>query len=93
MKMFTVKALIGAAALLPFLLDESNALKIGLLSDLHINLAYEMKINPGHDSSSDCIEGSGIPTEIKAPMGRYGCDPPVVMLEQMLTRMNEKFGH
>ena len=25
-------------------------------------------------------------------MGRYGCDPPVVLLEQMLTRMNEKFG-
>ena len=28
----------------------------------------------------------------KAPMGRYGCDSPTVLIEQMLTRMNEKYG-
>ena len=25
-------------------------------------------------------------------MGRYGCDPPTVLIEHMLTRFNEKFG-
>ena len=76
--MFSTKSVVGA------LLGGSlcaEALKFGLLSDLHINLTYDSDLSSGDDNRGDCIEGSGIHTDVKAYLGRYGCDPPVALLE------------
>ena len=35
--------------------------------------------------------GSGQPSIIKSPMGRYGCDSPPILIETMLSRMAEKY--
>ncbi len=59
----------------------ANALKVGLLSDLHLHLRYDSEFGPKLKSEGDCMAGSGMPAMDKAPMGRYGCDSPVVLIE------------
>ena len=78
MGIFSIKALVGA---LIATCHSASSLKVGLLSDLHINLSYDQDLGPKSDKKGDCIKGSGDSTDLKAPMGRYGCDPPVVLLE------------
>ena len=58
-----------------------QALKVGLLSDLHLNLRYDPDVGPHLQDEGDCFWGSGVPSKEHAPMGRYGCDPPVILLE------------
>ena len=84
---FILKSL--SAAILP--LSTVDALKIGLLSDLHLHLRYDELIGTRESGSGDCMQGGGVPSMIKAPMGRYGCDGPTILIENMFTRMAEKF--
>ena len=78
---------------LAMLFAGATSLKVGLISDMHMHLRYEKNIGvrEGEDEG-DCMKGSGMPSTTTAPMGRYGCDPPVVMLESLLYNFNEKFG-
>ena len=61
-------------------LQGAHALKVGLLSDLHLHLRYDEFVGPKLHSEGDCFFGSGVPTREKAPMGRYGCDCPTVLI-------------
>ena len=69
-----------------------EALKVGLLSDPHLHLRYDADVGPRIHGEGDCYWGAGEPSHIHAPMGRYGCDPPVILLEQLMNRMHEKYG-
>ena len=79
---FSISAVIGAA----LAISQTNALSIGLLSDLHLNWLYDDLTAP------ECIVGRAEPTEVRAPMGRYDCDPPQVLIETMIDRMIDQFG-
>lgn len=59
----------------------TEALKVGLLSDLHLHLRYDAEVGTKLGDEGDCMWGSGLPAKDKAPMGRYGCDPPTVLIE------------
>ena len=63
------------------------ALRIGLLSDLHLNLKYDDFMGPRTDAEGDCWVTSGIATDIQAPMGRYGCDPPASLIKNNVGRV------
>ena len=68
------------------------ALRIGLLSDLHLNMKYDDFMGPRVDAEGDCWATSGTPTDVQAPMGRYGCDPPASLIETMLDAFNDHHG-
>ena len=68
------------------LISSVSALKIGLISDLHLNWRYDELIG------GTCVASESDPTDIRAPMGRYGCDPPQVLIETMIQRMNDEYG-
>ena len=71
----------------------ASALKIGHISDLHLNLRYDPYWGPYMDGrEGDCIVDQGIQTDVKAPMGRYGCDPPMILVETMLDAFVEHHG-
>ena len=73
--------------------DDSSDLKIGVLSDLHLNLRYDEGFGPRTDGNEgDCWAKSGTKTDIKAPMGRYGCDPPQALIDTMLDAFNDHHG-
>ena len=74
---FISKSIVGAS----LALQGAHALKVGLLSDLHLHLRYNNLIGPRLNSEGDCMLGSGVPTAEPAPMGRYGCDCPTVLIE------------
>lgn len=86
--LFNLKVLSGVL----MSLGQLNALKVGLLSDLHLQLRYDEEIGTRSEGLGDCMAGSGELSSIKAPIGRYGCDSPPVLIETMLSRMVEKFG-
>ena len=82
----------GTALVSTYLAGVVHSLQVGLLSDLHLQLRFNADLDHVVGDEGDCIEGSGTPSALKAPMGRYGCDSPVVLIEQMLNRMIEKYG-
>ena len=87
MKSFS--SMLAASCLLA---QSAMSLKVGLLSDLHLHLRYDPMFGPRLQTEGDCMPNSGTPSKDKATMGRYGCDSPVVLIDQMLHRMVEKFG-
>ena len=62
----------------------ASALKVGHLSDLHLHLKYDPFWGPEIGDEGDCIVGGGTLTDVKAPMGRYGCDAPTILIDTML---------
>ena len=72
------------AASVALLQEVAEALKVGHISDLHLLLNYDPLWGPYTDHEGDCVVDSGIPTDVKAPMGRYGCDSPSELIETML---------
>ena len=62
----------------------TEALKVGLISDIHLNLHYDASVDTGEHGKGDCIRGQGNTTSVHAPMGRYGCDSPTNMIESMI---------
>ena len=71
----------------------ATSLKVGHLSDLHMHLKYDKHLGPRPaPEEGDCMVGSGVHSDIVAPMGRYGCDPNVTLLENLLYNFNESFG-
>ena len=69
-------------------------LKIGLISDLHLHLRYDQRWGPRTDTGEegDCMVDGGVLAEDLAPMGRYGCDPPSILIETMLEEFIKSHG-
>ena len=80
------------ACALASLLGASDALKIGMISDMHINLHYDPSVAIDESGDGHCTRGRGIPSTIHAPMGRYGCDSPAALVESMLQGFLAKEG-
>ena len=68
------------------LADANEQLKVGLISDLHLHLRYDPRWGPHTDTGKegDCMVDGGVLAEELAPMGRYGCDPPGILIDTML---------
>ena len=49
------------------LLQGCLALKVGIITDIHLHIRY----NPAVSHLDECTEGEGEPTSLFAPMGRY----------------------
>lgn len=62
--------------------------KVAVLSDTHVNVNYQNNI-----TADTYCEKSGSTkmqyTDVIAPLGRMGCDPPVELLQRFLDRMKE----
>ena len=71
---------------------KTSALKVGLISDLHLNLNYDANYGPRANAEGDCWATSGTYTDVAAHFGRYGCDPPMALLEVMLEEFNVRHG-
>ena len=70
------------------LLAAVQAYKVGVISDIHLNLAYNPDIAAGNcGQSSTTIIGDPI-----AEFSRYGCDSSANLVETMFTRFLDKFG-
>ena len=66
-------------------------LKVGVIGDLHMNMAYD---SMGSDSDN-CIKGNSSDSYSKieeAPLARFNCDPSSTLVDYMLTRFTEVFG-
>ena len=59
---------------------------------MHLNLLYNEHYGPREFKEGDCWVTSGTHTDILAPMGRYGCDPPKILIDTMLDQFNESYG-
>ena len=70
------------------LLEPTEAFKVGIITDLHLHLRY----NQSAQHLDECTNGAGDKTAIEAPMGRYQCDCPPILIETMLHRFDEHFG-
>jgi len=65
---------------------------VGLLSDFHLHLRYDPQWGPYTDKEGGCMKDSGTFVVEKAPMGRYGCDSPAILIETMLTEFERAHG-
>ena len=74
------------------LVASTSALKVGHISDLHLHLKYDPYWGPEPDDEGDCVVNGGTLTDEKAPMGRYGCDVPIVLIETMFEEFNRSHG-
>ena len=77
-----------AAAIIALNAIMANCLKVGIISDLHVNQAYHIDGN----KDDNCTSSAAAYTTIWAPLGRDKCDPPAILVDHMLTRFTEKFG-
>ena len=61
-------------------------LKVGVLSDLHLNLRYDRNWGSNVNGGlGDCWpEDPNDPDVVSAPLGRYSCDPPAELIDVML---------
>ena len=72
--------------------QQDGGLRIGLISDLHLHLNYNSHWGPYVDREGGCIKNSGTKQSDTAPMGRYGCDTPAVLIETMLEELDSSHG-
>ena len=65
----------------------ANALKVGVISDIHSNTAY----NGWASEDDNCVSGSTVASE-EAPLGRIKCDASPTLIDYMFQRFTEVFG-
>ena len=65
----------------------ANALKVGVISDMHTNLAYDSWVS----DADNCVAGGAKATE-EAPLGRINCDPSTAMIDFMFQRFTDVYG-
>jgi len=72
------------------LVAAANAMKIGVLSDMHLDIRYD----PVASHKDDCrkTNGSSNSSEPYAPLGRFKCDPPQITFEYMVQKLLEQEG-
>ena len=73
-------------------MSSTCGLDIGVLSDLHLHLRYDPWWGSYDDAEGGCMKDDGTLQKLKAPMGRYSCDSPMVLIETMLKEFNRKHG-
>ena len=73
-------------------MPSSNGLDIGLLSDLHLHKRYDPWWGPYPDDEGGCMEHDGTLEDLKAPMGRYSCDSPKILIETMFEEFKHSHG-
>ena len=79
----------GFATVLVAACAQAGSIKVGLISDLHLNLAYDQLAS----EDDNCVSGgSGSSESQTAPIGRINCDPSTTLVTYMLQRFNEAFG-
>lgn len=66
----------------------SQALKVGVISDMHTNLDYDSWAS----LDDNCAAWSSTKEGSQAPLGRIGCDPSLTLVDYMCQRFNEVFG-
>ena len=62
------------------------SIKVGIVSDLHMMTSYDQW-------SVDCIPGTAELASEQAPIGRIDCDPSETLVDYLLQRFTEVFGH
>lgn len=67
-------------------------LRVGLISDLHLHLRYDAHWGPYDDHEGGCMKKDGTLEAATAPMGRYGCDSPAILVETMLDELELSHG-
>ena len=82
--MFSSHTLPFAAAMLA---GSAHALKVGVISDMHINMRYQ----PDGTGDDNCATGGG-KADNYSPLAKYECDPSQQMAEYMVQRFVEAFG-
>ena len=67
-----------------------QAWKVAVISDMHLNVKYR----PDLSEKTFCEDNNGQAesAEMYAPYGRIGCDPPPLLLEKLLQRLNQTDG-
>ena len=63
-------------------------LKVGVITDMHTNPNYD----PNISSKYDCVKQSGATTDVVAPLGRYGCDSSIALVDVMLQHFLDTWG-
>ena len=66
---------------------ETSALKVGVISDLHVNQKYDL-----YGKTSNCWVGIDM-HEKPSPWARYGCDPSADFVDAMLRHYVDSFGY
>ncbi len=79
--------LLKSLVLVALLAVSIQAYKIGVLSDIHIDLEYDPSYckERKHFTLMDSSEHDE--TLPYAPLGRYGCDPPIDLLKTMIHKL------
>lgn len=72
-----------------------NGLQVGVLSDTHIKKGYNPKVGkPNYFCNDVDNEGKENPrTAEVAPLGRYYCDPPPSLVEEMFAHYAKVWGN
>ena len=72
-------------------LSITNALKIAMISDLHVNPWYDPNVGNISFCASPKDRVAPYPAEpdVYAPLGRLGCDPPIELTRRFLNRIAE----
>ena len=65
---------------------ETSALRVGVISDLHVNQKYAL-----YGGTSNCWEGDDMHDK-PSPWARYGCDPSAELVDAMLQHYVDSFG-
>ena len=65
------------------------AWKIAVMSDLHLNINYNDNITAQTFCEKQGTTQNWHYTDVIAPLGRMGCDPPLVLFERFAKRLNE----
>lgn len=68
----------------------AQALKVGVISDLHMNPYYSATAS--EDTNCVASNAAGTVSNDTAPIGRINCDPSPVLVGYMLQRFTEAFG-
>ena len=71
-----------------------NGLQVGVMSDTHIKKDFNPKVTK-KNYCADSYKGKKIPetaTEV-APLGRYYCDPPASLVEEMFAHYAKVWGN
>ena len=72
--------------------ESRNDLRIGVFSDLHLNLRYDRYFDRRPNRLGDCWPTSGEMSDVSAPLGRYFCDPPMELIDVMLDEFVKAHG-
>ena len=71
----------GFASVLVAACAQARSIKVGLISDLHLNLAYDQQAS----EDDNCVSGGlGSISSQNAPIGRINCDPSTTLVTYML---------